>query len=254
MKAVRNIIVILVVLGIGAAVYWKTKNAPPASSDLPVATPTPAESESAKVQHPIQSPADDKEPIPKLDESDDSVQKKAPEFFGDYKSSDIVIFEGFIRHFVVAIENASGKQIPVAMSPLHTAPGDIVVMSSGDNTVLSEKNYDRYREYMELLKRANLQKISAYYHHNYSLFQAAYQDLGNQGYFNDKLIEAIDLIISTPEVKEPIRLKHNSIRYEFADPELESLPAIQKIVLRMGPRNANLLKEKSKELRAMLLN
>ena len=40
--------------------------------------------------------------------------------------------------------------------------------------------------------------------------------------------------------------------YTFADPKLEALPAGEKLLLRMGPDNAAVVKGKLKELRAII--
>jgi hypothetical protein len=40
--------------------------------------------------------------------------------------------------------------------------------------------------------------------------------------------------------------------YTFADPTLEALPAGQKLLIRMGPENAAVIKAKLKELRAIV--
>jgi hypothetical protein len=40
--------------------------------------------------------------------------------------------------------------------------------------------------------------------------------------------------------------------YQFADPALEGLPAGQKILIRMGPENASIIKAKLAELRAIV--
>ena len=72
----------------------------------------------------------------------------------------------------------------------------------------------------------------------YPLFQAAYQELGYpNGYFNDRLIQAIDDMLAAPDVAAP-KLAQPKVLYEFADPALENLSAGQKILVRMGPENA----------------
>jgi hypothetical protein len=43
------------------------------------------------------------------------------------------------------------------------------------------------------------------------------------------------------------------VRYEFVDPQLQSLAAGQKILLRVGPANERRLKAKLAQLRAALL-
>jgi len=204
-------------------------------------------------KYPVPSPAPSEKPVPKIEESDSNIQKETSEFFGNAKLEDVLIFQNFIRNFVVTIENATGKKIPVAKSPVKTAPGKFAVFKSGEDYVLSAKNFKRYRIYMELVQRANLKNIVAYYRRVYPLFQSAYQELGTQGYFNDKVIEVIDQILSVPDAKDPIHLKKVNLEYQFADQKLESLSAVQKILLRMGPKNADLLKAKFKELRQLLI-
>ena len=55
------------------------------------------------------------------------------------------------------------------------------------------------------------------------------------------------------EVKGPIPSEQPWTRYEFADAELESLSAGQKMLLRTGEVNARRLKGKLAELRSELL-
>jgi hypothetical protein len=55
------------------------------------------------------------------------------------------------------------------------------------------------------------------------------------------------------EVKGPYAPQRPWVHYRFADPELESLAAGQKILLRMGPDNERRLKAKLRELRGQLI-
>ena len=74
----------------------------------------------------------------------------------------------------------------------------------------------------------------------------------------------IDVLLATPEVEYPVPLQLTQVkgpipserpwvRYEFADPQLESLSAGQKILLRMGPVNHRRLKGKLEAIRAELV-
>jgi hypothetical protein len=72
-------------------------------------------------------------------------------------------------------------------------------------------------------------------------------------YFNDRLVQVIDNLLETPEVKAPIKLVQPKVFYEYADPSLESRSAGQKLLLRMGPANAEIIKGKLRELRAEIV-
>lgn len=80
----------------------------------------------------------------------------------------------------------------------------------------------------------------------YPVLQRAYEDLGYPGrYFNDRLIEVIDVLRLTPEPGEPLRVRLPEfgadmkperpwVLYEFAEPRLQALSAGQRVLLRMG--------------------
>jgi hypothetical protein len=83
------------------------------------------------------------------------------------------------------------------------------------------------------------------------LIQRCYQDLGYpNGYFNDRLVQVIDVLLATPAPAGPVELVRPSVMYEFADPSMEARPAGQKLLIRMGPDNAKVIKSKLMELRA----
>jgi hypothetical protein len=58
--------------------------------------------------------------------------------------------------------------------------------------------------------------------------------------------------LATPQPAEPIALVRPNVMYIFADPALESRPAGQKLLIRMGPDNAAVIKTKLTELRAAI--
>jgi len=101
-----------------------------------------------------------------------------------------------------------------------------------------------------LVKAVDAAKLAAVYRRLYPLFQQAYRDLGfPKGYFNDRVVIAIDDLLATPELAEPLRLRQDKVRYQFADPDLDGRSAGQKIMLRIGPENARIVKAKLREFR-----
>ena len=118
---------------------------------------------------------------------------------------------------------------------------------------LNQKNFERYKPLVAAMSKLDMQQLSAVYVHFYPLFQQAYQNLGYpNGYFNDRLVEVIDAMLASPEPKGPIQLVRPNVMYTFADPALEARPAGQKLLIRMGPENAQAIKAKLTELRAAI--
>jgi hypothetical protein len=68
------------------------------------------------------------------------------------------------------------------------------------------------------------------------------------------ILQAIDRVLATPIIVAPIELIHESVLYEFADPELEGLLPVQKQVLRTGPENTQKLQQQALALKTALLN
>jgi len=78
------------------------------------------------------------------------------------------------------------------------------------------------------------------------------------------VVEVIDHLLATPEpppsgplmqlteVKGSVPSTQPWLRYEFADPELQSLSAGQRIMLRVGPAHRQALKAKLSELRKLV--
>jgi len=100
----------------------------------------------------------------------------------------------------------------------------------------------------------DVKALAVVYQRLYPLFQQAYEDLGYPGkYFNDRLVEVIDHLLQTPEVPAPIALVQPKVFWEYADPTLENRSAGQKLLIRMGPQNARIVKGKLREFRAEIL-
>lgn len=160
---------------------------------------------------------------------------------------------GLVQRFVATVDNLALESLPVSMMPVKPVPGWTATTGQGESLALSAVNYRRYRPYIELLDAVPTQSLVHAYVRFYPLLQEQYEKLGYPGrYFNDRVVEVIDLMLRTPRPDGPVKLVQTGVLYQFDDPELEALPAGQKILLRMGPENAARVKAKLRELRGRL--
>ncbi|HEX7382535.1 MAG TPA: DUF3014 domain-containing protein [Nevskiaceae bacterium] len=165
------------------------------------------------------------------------------------------ISEGLVRRIVATVD-ALGRNgpIPVRVRPVPPPPGLPDVTREGSQLTWSDANCTRYQPFIETLSRTDIRALVRVYFHYYPLFQQAYERLGfPNGYFNDRLVQVVDLMIATPSVTPPIVLTQPQVLYQFADPTLEALPAGQKLMIRIGPRDEELVRAKLRELRAALV-
>ncbi|HSQ05058.1 MAG TPA: DUF3014 domain-containing protein, partial [Burkholderiales bacterium] len=159
-----------------------------------------------------------------------------------------------IRRIVATIDNLPRKKVAVRLLPVKQAAGKFLASGSEDDLAIRPENAARYAVYVRLADAIDPGKLVALYVRFYPLFQQAYQDLGYPGgYFNDRLIVVIDDLLAAPEVQAPVKLVRPKVFYEFADPDLESRSAGEKILMRIGNENASRIKGKLREIRAELV-
>lgn len=250
--------VAVVGLSVGAVVYfsWKDEVAPPEATVAakPSAQPAePALTEEPAIKHPLPESAAP-EPLPPLNESDVPMQNALAALIGMDGFERFVVPTDLARHFVVAIDNLSDKKVAERIRPLKPIAGSFAAGGSEDAPVLDPANYERYEPLVQLIRSTDTQRLVAVYTRNYPLFQEAYESLGHPPqYFNDRLVEVIDHLLLTPDVRDPIALAQPGVLYEFADPKLEALSAGQKALIRMGSENAKTVKDKLREVRGVLI-
>lgn len=206
-------------------------------------------SEQAPVE--IQIPT---EPLPKLDGSDSEISMAINSLIEGKALTGLFSFKSFIRHFVVTVDNMTNQKIPQRYVFTRRVPDKFAVIKQEfDTALLDSKNFKRYSAYVNLFDVVDSRKLLTVYVRFYPLFQEAYEALGYPGrYFNDRLIQVIDHLLAAPEIEGSINLVRPKVFYQFADPELESLSAGQKILLRIGYENALRVKSKLRELRSIL--
>ena len=244
--------VVVVAAGAGVAYYFHSRSA--SSMHAPVAlTPPPAQPAEPPIEHPVPSgPAAGPAPLPALNDSDPAIKDALGEALGN-EAAQYLVPESIIRHLVVTIDNLPRQKAPVAKRPTVSVGGPFLVQGDEAHATLDPKNFARYEPMVSAVRKLDMQRVADVYFRFYPLFQSAYQDLGYpNGYFNDRLVQVIDSLLATPQPSGPIELARPNVMYTFADPALESLPAGQKLLIRMGPDNAAVIKAKLKELRAII--
>lgn len=232
--------------------YYSPIPAPPAQH--PAVAPQPAPPPEPAIQHPVPPSAEQQQaPLPPLDQSDPVVRDSLSGLLGNPAVAKFLVPHDVIRDVVVTVDNLPRKKVAAELRPLQPTPGDTAVDTQGATTNLSQQNYGRYAALMDVVKTTDPKALAAVYFRLYPLFQQAYENLGYPGkYFNDRMVQAIDSVLATPDVQGPVELVRPKVFYQFADPKLEALPAGQKVLIRMGPQNASTIKAKLQEFRAAI--
>lgn len=119
----------------------------------------------------------------------------------------------------------------------------------GEQWRLSEANFTRYEPYITALEQAGPEQLMALYRHYSPLLEQAYQELGvEKGSFDEVTRGALKQIINTPTVEGPVALSTKSVVFHYQDKELEQLPELHKLLIRMGPENRKRVQDLAQKL------
>lgn len=266
-------LVALAVAGYFGWQHFKPVQAPLApvaapSAAAPEAPPAPAVPEPTPpaVEHPVEAPVADAagEPtaLPALDGSDAHVSGLLSGLLSRKNLLTFLQLDGFVRRAVATVDNLARSQAPVMVWPVIPTPQRFTTQR-GENGVetIHPGNSQRYAPLVLMIESVDTGKAVDLYRSLYPLFQQAYEELGFPGrYFNDRLVQVLDHLIATPVPTEPLAVTlvdvkgtvpstRPWVRYELADPALESLSAGRKMLLRTGPDNQRRLQAKLKDIR-----
>ncbi len=202
----------------------------------------------------VDTSEEEERPLPALDDSDAPLKESIADFVTGQSLEALFRMDGFIRRLVVTIDNLPQKQLPRAKYRVtRSTSGRFAVQREGESLYLNPDNFERYAPIVGLIESLDNDRLIAVYLQYYALFQEAYEYLGYpSAYFNDRLIDVIDHLLAAPVVDGPIRLVRPHVLYKYADPDLETLSAGHKALIRIGPANANKVKTKLREIRQML--
>lgn len=281
----KNWVIAVLVLILGAAAYYwfnvyrapqaETAIAPTVAETVTRAEPEPAPSAPEPVTRPepesgieaVPQPDIEEVPLPMLMESDPMVLETLNGLVGEPAVIRYLVSDNIISRFVATVDTMGSRQIPGVVQVVQGPATDfkaetnlnaetVIRNEQGDEIpqfVINPANYERYTPYVEMLEAVDTASLVGMYHENYPLFQEAYRQMGYpDGEFNDRLLAIIDELLASPVVSDPVQLVKPEAFFLFTDPELEALPAGQKIMLRMGTDNAARVKARLEEIREAL--
>jgi len=236
----------VVVAALGAWI-WTSGDAPEAPPE-PKQIVTPPE---PAIHNQVPETTAATQPLPELEGSDAALQGSATALIGPSGVAQWLVPNEIVRHVVVTVDNLPRKKYAERQKPIKPVPGRFAVVGAEEELAIGDDNAARYAVLVQIVQTLDMKKVADEYFRLYPLFQASYKDLGYpDGYFNDRLVTAIDDLLAAPAITGPIKLTQPNVMYEYADPKLEALSAGQKAMIRIGPANAAIVKAKLRELRA----
>jgi hypothetical protein len=266
------ILVVLLAAGFFGWRWWQQRQAESAATPASTAAAPPSTPEDAPPPPPVakgpQNPVEDiakpDEALPALADADARVRSALAELLGGKNVAAFLQTDGFVRRVVATIDNLPREHAPVQVWPARPTGGQFALSGEGVERTVDAGNAARYTPFVRFAESVDAKQAAALYARLYPLFQRAYEELGYPGkYFNDRLVAVIDHLLAAPEpqgslairvveVKGEVPSEKPWVRYEYADPKLESLSAGQKLMVRVGLDNERRLKSRLRELRVQV--
>ncbi|MCL1050015.1 DUF3014 domain-containing protein [Shewanella abyssi] len=225
----------------------------PLETDANLPEPEPEIIEPVPVQLPEVEPVPEVEPLPALADSDPYIHQKAIDVADGMAIESLLIEDNVVRQFVVFIDNLAQGELARKVSPLKAPISAFTVSEIANKTYVDPDSYHRYDLYADFLASLNEQELAKTYKEMTPLLSEAFSELGyNSTSFDDRMQQAIGIMLDAPIIEQPIELDGVSVNYQFVDPTLEALPNAQKLMVRMGPENARKVKSALRRLQKHL--
>ncbi len=239
-------LIIAVVALLGAGVWYSVQrmkvNDPP-----PATPPAPELAKVAEAGTPApQAP-------PSVAEGDARVRALIGPLSQDPDLAKWLELEGLLQRFTTAVTNiADGESPRLVLSFLAPTEGFKVVETPGKITI-DPQSYARYDAVARVLGSVDVTGARSAWVELKPLVDRVYAEIAPPGRtFEQTLNQAIQSLLAVPVPEGDVELVPKGGLYAFADPKLEGLSPAQKHLLRMGPRNMQLVQRRLTELHTAL--
>ena len=186
--------------------------------------------------------------LPELDSSDGEFRKavisSAPEL------AKWLTGDALIRKFMTITNDFSQGQRINKHFEFLTLPQRFTPTTNSEGPFMDTESHQRYNTLAAAIAECDTDGLIATYRIFKPLLQQVYQEFSYPDEFplEAMLLKAGSEILTAPIIEGPIPLTKSTLRYQFADPQLEALNPVHKQMLRMGPENTRIIQDKVKIL------
>ncbi|GAC17006.1 DUF3014 domain-containing protein [Paraglaciecola arctica] len=249
-------IVLAIVL---AVVFWPSEPEPEPVIVMPeppvIIEPVIEEQPTMLIPEPVvEQPEPEIIPEPEpLDISDGTIKTKLLTL-SDYDTfARLLINDALLERFVIMTNTLAEDGIAANNRILVKPEKPFRTYRQADKEWIDPASFKRYAPYVEVLESLETASLLQLYQEYKPAIEKIFSEIGSPSdNFEEKLKDAIDVLLDTPEVPFPVEVYTESVMFKFKDTQLESLTAPQKQLLRTGPENMRRIKAKLREIKETL--
>lgn len=230
------------VLAGGLAFWWVRRSPPPPPPTLAEPAPPPPPAPAAPPAGPAPAPA----PATPSDATRAALEAVSahPDYRAWLAAGDV------LNRWAVVTDNLAEGVSPRRALELLAPRKPFTVAQRGADTVIAPESYRRYDRVGDAVASVDPAAFAAAYRVLHPVLEAAWRALGDpHGALDVVAAKALRRLAAAPVVEgDVVVVPGGPVLYLFADPALEARDAVDKHLLRMGPRNAGLVKAKAAAL------
>jgi hypothetical protein len=249
--ALRVVAIVVVLAALGAAAYFLLwRKTQPSTADVKAHTEQAVAPDATP--KPVAEPGDAID-LPALPETDAIVRQLVGGLSSHPSVAAWLAGDQLIRNFTVSVLTTAGGRTPALQLARLRPAQKFQVRGTGTDLSIDPRSFARYDGYADAVAALDARGTARLYATLKPRIQDAYKELGYpDGDFDKVMARAIEEILKTPAIEGRIGLVSKSVSYEFADSRLQSLSSAQRQLLRMGPRNLQLVQAKVREIAPLI--
>ena len=229
------IIAVALVAIVAGGIWWFSRTATPANTSPKVVTATEAPIDNKSVAPPVD--------LPPLDRMDGFLRPLLQALSTRPELAKWLATDDLVRQLAMAIDRASTGASPSRDFKVLAPSSPFAAGRRGAKRVIDPASYRRYDGLVQTVTSIDASRVAQIYKTIRPRLNEAYQQAGNPGRSVDAaVVAALDILIDTPVVKDPIELvESGGAAWAYDKDDLEGLMPAQKQLLRMGPANVERL-------------
>lgn len=188
-----------------------------------------------------------------VDTSDAAITSALLEIANTPVVGRMLVNDSLLQRFVVTVTNMADEDVAPNHQLVVPPTQSFRVYQQAGREWIDAASYKRYTPYVDALESMDNEKLLALYNRYLPDIQSAFEEIAppNQA-FSEVFVEAIDVLLNTPEIPTPVEVYRDSVMYKYKDERIEELSLPQKQLLRLGPDNMRRVKAKLRDLKASL--
>ena len=161
----------------------------------------------------------------------------------------------YIVERAVAIVDALRRgEVPYKLLPVGRPSKPFPISDDGLRVTMDSSGFSRYDVFAQWVNGIDVLAIVELLNEYEQIATEALSRMGVGNFdIRSAVLAATTEILATPIAPESAELMKREANWVYMDPELEALSSLQKQVLRMGPKNSEIIQEKAREFRGAVL-